>query len=178
MFEGIVGTIPYSAQKKGELLWLINKLKDPKIIVEVGVMHGGTCAIFKKCFPKAQVIGIDNKDTHVGLKEMRKKYNYELIVGDSTSKSTIEILREMTHHKKIDFIFIDGNHTYEGVKKDWITYKKLSNTVGFHDVAEAKQNEGVPKLWKEIKREHNTEEIIEPEKGGKVTWAGIGLVYL
>jgi len=38
--------------------------------------------------------------------------------------------------KSIDLLFIDGDHSYKGVRDDWDTYKRFLNTgsvVVFHD---------------------------------------------
>lgn len=66
------------------------------------------------------------------------------------------------HSKKhYDYIYIDGDHSYQGVKFDFETFWPLLKPGGFcvfHDVSVrgklAEGEYGVNKLWKEIKKKH------------------------
>ena len=54
----------------------------------------------------------------------------------------------------IDFLFIDGNHSYESVLCDFLLYYPLvkkGGIVGFHDTKLSESNIGVPKLISEIR---------------------------
>ena len=48
-----------------------------------------------------------------------KKYKQDLkfVVGDSHKKETFNFLKKILNGKLIDFLFIDGDHTYKGVKQ-------------------------------------------------------------
>jgi len=135
------------------MLSLIKKVAkiDPKTIVEIGVLHGGTLAVFKMCFPKARVVGIDNAAEAVGREEFIKQHGLEMIIADSQKKETATNLSKMVG--EIDFLFIDGDHSYEGVKKDvfnWIPKCKDNAIVAFHDIGPAGSVEyGVTKVIQE-----------------------------
>ncbi len=80
--------------------------------------------------------------------------------------------------KKIDFLFIDGDHTYDGVKKDFNLYKQLvkkGGIIALHDIANhpKESNCRVDKFWNEIKEKYKYKEFIE-NKNQK--WAGIGVI--
>ena len=58
-------------------------------------------------------------------------------------------------------MFIDGDHTYEGVKKDFKMYKTLvrkNGLIAFHDINS--ETMGVFHFWREIKKRYKYEEIV------------------
>ncbi|MBP7552159.1 MAG: class I SAM-dependent methyltransferase [Spirochaetes bacterium] len=84
------------------------------------------------------------KDTYKEFNENTKKYSSIIIPIKDYSYNAIIFFIE--NNIKIDFLFIDGNHSYEGVKKDWDLYSPLlkpDSIVLFHDIGWA---DGVKKV--------------------------------
>lgn len=103
------------------------------IIVEIGVDGGGGLDTYKKAFPLATVIGIDNN-----LEKADQLKKHKMIFGDSTLSETKDKLTEALDGRSIDFLFIDGDHVYEGVKNDYELFKDLvrpGGAIGFHDTS-------------------------------------------
>ena len=80
----------------------------------------------------------------------------------------------------LDYLFIDGDHSYQGVKSDFRMYSPLvrkGGIVAIHDVAEHPTALGseVSRFWDEIKAQCRHAEIIESKSQG---WAGIGVLYV
>jgi len=79
----------------------------------------------------------------------------------------------------IDLLFIDGDHSYQGVKSDFEMYSPLvrdSGIVAFHDIAHARSDYGVKLFWNEIKNGYKYREIIN--SGASADQAlGIGLLW-
>ena len=76
--------------------------------------------------------------------------NLTLIAGDSTAKRTLDIAGKLGSY---DLIFIDANHSYEYVKKDFENYIKLLNpggVVALHDI-DCPDWPGINKFWNELK---------------------------
>jgi len=61
-----------------------------------------------------------------------------------------------------DCIFIDADHDYECVKRDYLNSLKCVNPGGFlifHDISNTRT--GVARCWEEIKKENNHEKLYE-----------------
>lgn len=78
-----------------------------------------------------------------------------------------------------DLVLIDGDHTYEGVRQDWIDYAIIAPIVAIHDIAapDGWKSSGVPnevgRFWRELKPHLiKTQEFISP--GSKM---GYGVVF-
>jgi predicted O-methyltransferase YrrM len=80
--------------------------------------------------------------------------------------------------RAIDFLFIDADHTYEGVRRDFQLYSPLvakGGLIALHDIAPTAPSEeyGVRQLWNEINPAFQWREIIaDPKQQGY----GIGLL--
>ncbi len=75
-----------------------------------------------------------------------------------------------------DFIFIDGDHTYEGVKSDWQTFKDMATLIGFHDVGPNTSEPEVRRFWLELCETYLAERI-EIIDAGDSWGGGIGLIW-
>lgn len=158
------------------------KKKSPKYVLEIGTAEGGTLYVWSRYLDSVnKIVSIDigkayEKRTKFFSKfSARKKYKF--INNYSQKRNTIDKVKEEMD-KGVDFLFIDGDHTYKGVKKDFDLYKGMVNkggVIAFHDIIETGYSKmGVPKLWSEIEDIYRTEEIIRKD-GNKQ--GGIGLLY-
>ena len=85
-------------------------------------------------------------------KQLKKEgYDVYLFMGDSKNPEIIQWVRDKGPY---DFIFIDGDHRYDGVKADWLVYGPMGKRTVFHDIREPTAGENknlqVWKLWNEI----------------------------
>lgn len=178
-----------ATQKQEELEMLIKILRRRKLltILEIGSGRGGTLYVWMQVAEKnATVITLDKKiviQTKKIIKEKHRNQNIHLVEKDSHLKNTKLFIQSIIKNKKIDLLFIDGDHTYKGVKNDWDLYSPLVKKGGlivFHDINKHdKKSCKVEKFWQQIKQHHSHLEIcldINNDRGwGK--WGGIGVIY-
>lgn len=70
---------------------------------------------------------------------------------------------------KYDLVFIDGDHTYNAVKGDYVIFGRLaSKVVAMHDIAGLRNCEGSAEFWNDIHLTDGAHAIIEdsPRKSG------------
>lgn len=172
-----------SNQKRNEILPLLELLKqlNPKTIIEIGTHRGGTLFLFSQIAdPSAVVISVDyqypSEEYRKTLPKLaRKNQRIYCVQGDSHDSATLDRVKEILGSRSVDFLFIDGDHTYEGVKQDFYGYSDLvkeKGIIAFHDINPdnfirygRKTNSyvgGVPNFWKEVTEScENYQEFIE-----------------
>ena len=101
-----------------------------------------------------------------------------LLRGDSHAESTRDAIATALGGSA-DFILIDGDHSYEGAKRDFELYRTLLSDQGFlafHDIVPGLPEKvgGVPKLWAELKAQFPHLELVKDRGQGGY---GIGLGF-
>jgi cephalosporin hydroxylase len=101
-----------------------------------------------------------------------------VITGDSHAPLVKARVLRALNGEKLDFLFIDGDHSYKGVKADWEDYRGLVRTGGliaFHDIKDTefhrKRGCFVAHFWAELKALNRWMEFSADQDYG-----GIGVV--
>jgi predicted O-methyltransferase YrrM len=177
-------------QEITELLTILAKRR-PTLIMEIGTASGGSLFLFSKISsPNAIIISIDlpNDKFGGGYSEPRILYyksfathnqKMHLVRKNSHLPSTLGTVKNILNTRKLDLLFIDGDHTYNGVRKDFEMYGKLvkhGGIIAFHDICPSPITGcGVNRYWNEIKSNYSYAEIVKDWKQGT---AGIGIIYV
>jgi hypothetical protein len=110
----------------------------------------------------------------------------QLIDGDSHTISVQNAMERAVGGQGIDVLFIDGDHTYEGVRSDYLNYRDLvsdGGIVAFHDIVEdyrtrfgrttTSSTGDVPVFWRRLKPHARIVEFVaDPQQDGY----GIGVL--
>jgi len=124
-----------SAQKEVEIRALAEYLweRKPATIVECGVQYAGTTMILRAACPDAQIVGVE-RDISPNLQAVAQGTGFTLYRGDSHDIRTREDVLRLLDVERIDFCFIDADHSFEAVLADWVIWSPVCAAVGFHDI--------------------------------------------
>lgn len=189
-----------SKRHRWELDCLIGLMRplEPKSYLEVGARNGVSLNRIGHCMlpTGSKIVVIDMPEGPWGAgedrsslmkicKELGEIHDVKLFLADSHQDHIVEQVRE---HGPFDLGYIDGDHTYDGVKKDWENYGPMCNTVAFDDIFSKditytdkdgeSMDSGVPQLWRSIINNRNTVEIGAKENHERNPEQGIGVIFL
>jgi len=176
-------------QIQEELASLVRDVRilNPANVLEIGTARGGTLFLWTRLAKQhAKIVSIDLPHGNFGGGYSRRRaLLYRRFVGkgqtlhllrlDSHAESTLQKTKQLFAGSPIDLLFIDGDHTYEGVKRDWEMYSSLVRPGGmivFHDVAGNYEDTQVKRLWDSIKDKYRSREYVA-DPGGQY---GIGVL--
>jgi len=158
----------YIQQVKEEFTFLSYFLHSfkPNNILEIGC-KGGTFYMFNK-LSTGKKVGVDIEESyHFNIHLYMYNEDFTFIKADSHLEETYQRVKNVCG--SYDFIFIDGDHTYEGVQRDFELYKNLLSPrgyIGFHDidsnhVFKQAANIQVDAFWRDLNYGSKTEIICQ-----------------
>lgn len=171
------------------------KKQNCKYILEIGSYRGGTLFVFSQLSDAgATIISVDYSFDLVGRclrlvrnallrKLIRRGQSLFMLRRNSHSPDTVKDVQKILNGNKLDFLFIDGDHSYAGVRADFEMYVPLVRSgglVAFHDIDligppgyEFKLE--VNKYWNEVKQNYKHTEF-EHQTG--IASMGIGVLWV
>ena len=164
-------------QNPWELVRLLDIIEEPRTILEVGVMHGGTLQYWVEI--ASHVVVIDDQMRNADLWEAwadESATMLDLLHGDSRDPNVIAKAEELGTY---EFVFIDADHSYDAVHADWLNYSPLGHIVALHDIL-PRPGYGVSEVWAMIKQgPRKWVEICHNETlPGNEGPCGIGVVWM
>lgn len=168
-------------QKPNELAGLLALLVDeaPRVVVEIGSDAGGTLWAWRQLPSVEYVVAVSLPAAGFHSGRPLDRHGAIVIEGDSHDPDVAALLAAVLLDPACDwpadFLLIDGDHTYDGVRQDFEMYAPMVRTgglVGFHDIC---PHPGMPEVevnrfWRDLSGDR--EEIVTDP----VTWGGIGLL--
>jgi cephalosporin hydroxylase len=181
-----------SWQVRSELERLLETLvqERPRTVLEIGTALGGTLFCFARiASPDGLLVTVDLPAGRFGggyypargrlyRSFARERQQVHTLLGDSHEPATLARVRKALAGRAVDFLFVDGDHEYEGVRADFELYGPLvrpGGLIALHDIVPGNKQlvGGVPAFWQELKRSYETTELVESWDQAAY---GIGLV--
>lgn len=164
----------------------------PGVVLEIGTCHGGTLYLWcQAARPDACVLSLDLPEGEFGGGYSPRRsalyrafaqapQTLHLLRADSHAPATLQEVRRVLAGRRVDFLFIDGDHTYAGVRQDFELYESLvapGGLIALHDVHPRRQEPRIEvwKFWEELRATWPpAAEWIDPTPAGRAI--GIGLL--
>lgn len=175
-----------AVQRVGEFAGLIRLVSEHElsVVLEIGTYEGGTYwAWCRLATANANLVSIDfpeNDEFSSRLRSYpRPSQSQTLIRADSHDPQTVRSVDGL--RGSVDLLFLDGDHSYEGVRSDFENYAALvkpGGLIAFHDIV---PNDDpayqVDRLWTQLRDLYDTREIIDVADDEQTGRFGIGVLF-
>jgi cephalosporin hydroxylase len=155
---------------KGGMTWWFSHLPDFKKIVSVDI-PGGSFGVAPA-----------ENDKEIIRNWVGQDHDVTLCTGDSQKEETVAEVKGEFEGGLVDCLFIDADHTYEGVKRDfelWSPLVRNGGAVILHDVADHSVSNPacrVKQFWDEYREAHPMGIYIQIAYASDPDWAGLGII--
>ncbi len=147
---------------------------EPKVILEIGTARGGTALIWAHLAEKKLVTcDLLNKR---GFADLVRAFpppgsacEVSVLIGDSHSPAFAEEVKAALDGDPVDFLFIDGDHTEQGIAQDYEMYGPLvrpGGLIAFHDIVDDQPlpTNQVQHFWKRLREGADVKEFVDDPK--------------
>jgi predicted O-methyltransferase YrrM len=163
----------------------------PRCVVEIGTALGGTLYLWAQAAADdALVVSIDLPGGPFGggypaCREplyrafARPGQELRLVRGDARAATTAAHVAALLAGRPIDFLFVDADHTYDGVLSNVRQYGprvRAGGAIAFHDIRPNPRDPRIEvhRLWDHLRRVGDVTEWVFPDAAGRAP--GIGLL--
>jgi predicted O-methyltransferase YrrM len=177
VYDACLRELPNLLQSREEARIVYNYILkiQPRLLMEIGAGEGGSHRLWMDAAPSdAEIIIIDlpvqvPQQKFESWKRWYKPGQRSVLFYDSQNPETFEKVKNYLAGRKLDFLFIDGDHHYEAVKRDFEWYGSLVRQGGLiviHDTQFKTWKEfgkSVAEWWREFASTHKVEEYVYPD---------------
>jgi hypothetical protein len=119
--------------------------------LEIGVAYGGTFVLTVEYLSRLnsglRACCVDVRAPSLLFDVYSESKNFTYVEAKST-----DLFSHISSESHFDLVFIDGDHSRQGVINDFLLVKDRSSLIGFHDIVNFK-TPGTVDAWAEIKRD-------------------------
>ena len=172
-------------QIRSEIVGFLEMVRkdDVRTVCEIGIAAGGTNFLLTHAAGKVELmLAIDLRIRNARKLNFFVRDSRKLcfLQGSSYDQKTVEKARQALNGRTLDLLFIDGDHSYKGVKADFLCYRQFvrdGGIIAFHDIISdyttrlGKKTEaysgGVPEFWSQLRTIYPSMEFVaNPEQDG------------
>jgi cephalosporin hydroxylase len=165
-----VGPVQHRSEITG-LLKLAEE-NDTRVACEIGAFDAGTSMMFSRgmALDTLVVMDIYVKNRWRLRDDAPDHQTVHTIDGDSTHPLTVRRLRRKLKGRQLDLLLIDGDHSWAGVRKDFLSYRDFvrdGGLIALHDICDVRDPDSerwtgdVPAFWRLLRSIYPAQEFID-----------------
>ena len=177
--SGPTSISPVQVRSEVSELLLLVRAESPQRVLEIGTANGGTLYLLAWASDgNAHVVSLDVRGYDPLRVRMyagfgRGTQRLDVLRADSQLETTRATVERLFGNQPLDVLFIDGDHSYDGVRSDFERYAPLvrpGGLIALHDIVEGPPGTSgdVPRFWREVRASlREPRELVESwEQGG------------
>ena len=152
VLESVASIVRHSSvsERYGRLLFRLVEYFEPRTIIELGSSVGISTLYISKAFPEANIFAIEGCST----KSEQASANFEAMkvsnIMQHIGRFDIVLPDVIEQAGKLDFAFIDGNHTYEGTIANFESLLSIAHNDTVFVFDDIHWSADMQKAWDEI----------------------------
>ena len=131
---------------------LLEPYRENSTVLEIGLCMGESLLMWEEFFINSKIIGIDINDEH--LKDLIDVGTHNIVIGDATKESIVNLLSEETFDVLID----DGSHAFVDQLNTFCIFKNKIKKGGVYIIEDVAHIDHIKNIFLTL---HNDVEIID-----------------
>ncbi|WP_257280461.1 MULTISPECIES: class I SAM-dependent methyltransferase [unclassified Endozoicomonas] len=148
--------------------------REPASFIEIGVMYGGfatfTSAVLSRFNAELEYHCVDIEDNFRDWDH----YAQRLPLRKQVSMTSADFCG-----RAFDVVFIDGDHSYHGMKRDFMNLGRYARLCGFHDIHGTEYDHldgGTRRCWNDLRLSYRERQRVTEITHMNEQWMGIGVI--